>query len=125
MGSGHFRLKLHQFIFASFNRIGFKLIRTKNIDKIISEGSIIHLCRQGGKRDQQTFVHAFLPEEKLLTISCITPSVDSSGRWTSQNRTLIIRTTDLEEAFRSLLTEPVPINPPKEVPQIEVDVAIE
>jgi hypothetical protein len=92
---------------------------------MISEGSIIHLCRQAGKRDQQTFIHAFLPEEKLFTISCITPALDSSGRQTSQNRTFIIRTADLEEALRPLLTEAVPINPPKELKEINVTLEIE
>lgn len=125
MGSGHFRLKLGQFIFSSFNRIGFRLIKSRGLDKIISEGSVIHLCRQGGKRDQQTFIHAFLPDEKLLTISCITPTLDSSGRNTSQNRTIIINTTELEEIFKQLLTANIPLQPPKELDEINVTLEFE
>jgi len=125
VGLGHFRIKVGQFIFASFNRIGYKLIKSHGLDKIISEGSIIHLCRQGGKRDQQTFIHAFLPNEKLLTISCITPALDSSGRQTSQNRTLIIKTTDIEEALKPILTENMPTNPPKELIEIKLKLEVD
>ena len=125
MDTRNFRLKLSQFLFASFKWVGFKLVKSKDLDKIISEGSIIHLCRQAGKRDQQTFIHAFLPDEKLFAISCITPAQDSSGRTTSHNRTLLFRTTDLEEALKPLLTEQPPLTPPKQLGEICVKVEVE
>lgn len=125
MVSGDFRLKIAQFLFASFNRIGYKLIKSHGLDKIISEGSTIYLCRQAGKRDKQTFVHAFLPAEKLLTISCITPDHDSSGRQTSHNRTIVISTLDLEQLLKPVLTEEIPLGPPKELPEIRVNLKIE
>ena len=120
-----FRLKVAQFLFASFNRIGYRLVKSHALDHIISEGSTIYLCRQAGRRDKQTFVHAFLPEEKLFTISCITPDHDSSGRLTSHNRTAIISTLALEEALKPVLTAPIPLNPPKELPEIHVKLEIE
>lgn len=91
----------------------------------MANDNVIYLCSKAGKRDEQTFIHAFLPNEKLFTISCITPGTDSSGRPTSHNRTFIIRTIDLEEALKPLLTEPIPLNPPKELREITVTMAIE
>jgi hypothetical protein len=123
--SGNIRLKLGQFLFASFNRTGYKLIKSRNLDKFISQGSIIYLCSKGGKRDEQTFIHAFLPEEKLLAISCVTPALDSSGRPTSRNRTVIINTRDLEEAVKPLLIEEIPISPPKELTEITLQISVE
>jgi len=124
LDSGNFRLKLTQFIFASFNRIGYRLIKSKDVDSKISEGTIIHLCRQAGRKDEQTFVHSFLPNEKILAISCITPSLDSSGRATSQNRTVLIDTRDLEEIVRSYLTAEVPMSLPKQLDEISLDVDV-
>lgn len=124
MDSQRLRLKLGQFLFASFDRVGYKLVKSHGLDETISEGSIIHLCRQSGKREEQTFVHAFLPNEKLLTISCITPALDSSGRPTSRNRTVIINTRDLEEAFKPLLTAEFPLAPPKHLEQVTVEMEV-
>lgn len=124
MDTQRVRLKLGQFLFASFDRVGYKLVKSHGLDESISEGSIIHLCRQSGKRDEQTFVHAFLPTEKLLAISCITPALDSSGRPTSRNRTVIINTRDLEEAFKPLLTCEFPLAPPKHLEQVTVEMEV-
>jgi len=124
MGAEHI-LKIRQFLFASFNRIGYKLVKSHELDKVISEGSIIHLCRQAAKRDEQTFVHAFLPDEKLLTISCITPALDSSGRNTTHNRTVIINTVEIENALKPYLSSPIPMQPPKELPDIHVALEFE
>jgi len=122
---GHARIKLGHFLFASFNHIGYRLIKSHDLDKTVSEGSIIHLCRQSGRRDEQTFVHSFLPTEKILSISCITPALDSSGRTTSHNRTVTISTSDLEEALRPILTSAVPFNPPKQMDQVTLHMQVE
>lgn len=122
MDSGNFRLKLTQFMFASFSRIGYRLVKSKDVDAKVSEGTIIHLCRQSGRKDEQSFVHSFLPNEKILAISCITPSLDCSGRPTSQNRTVLIDTRDLEEIVRSYLTAEVPMTLPKQLDEISLDV---
>lgn len=122
LDSEHFRLKLSQFLFASFNKTGYKLCKSKDLDAKISEGSMIHLCRQGGKRDEQTFIHSFLPNEKILAISCITPALDSIGRPTSQNHTILIDTRNLEELVKPYLTAEVPLMPPKHLEEILLEV---
>lgn len=124
MGSSDVRLTLKQFLFASFNHVGFRLVKGKNLDDIICEGSVIHICRQAGRRDQQTFLHTFLPKEKVLAVSCITPATDNSGRDTSHNWTILLDTRQLEDALRSLLTRGIPLSPPKELPEITVKLEI-
>ena len=115
-------MKLAQFMFASFNRIGYRLVKSKDVDSKVSEGTIIHLCRQGGRKDEQTFVHSFLPNEKILAISCITPALGSDGRVTSQNRTVLIDTRDLEEIVKPYLTAEVPMSLPKQLDEIILEV---
>jgi len=116
-----FRLKIHQFLFASFNPKGYKLVKCGDLNKLMSDDSIIYLCRKGGHRDQQTFIKAFLADENLFTISCVTPYLDSAGRATSSTRTIIINTEELQEAFMPLLTADLPVNAPKSLEEVEVE----
>ena len=124
MDSGNFRLKISQFLFASFLRVGYKVAKSIDVDSKINDGIIVHLCQKGGIKGEQTFVHSFLPNEKILAISCITPSLGSDGRPTSQNRTILIDTRDLEEIVKSFLTAEVPISLPKQLDEIAINVEI-
>lgn len=79
-------MKLEHFLHYSKNGVGYRLIKTPRLDKILSDNSRHYLCRLDGVTPTQTF----LPEEQMVAISYFDYTLDEYNRRNTWNHTILI-----------------------------------
>lgn len=84
------QIRCEQFIYAPFNGVGYKLIGTPHLTHIIGSKSLSYLKRLSDSRQ------TYLPHEKLVAITHVTPTRDNAGRQATFNHTILI---PLQEYF--------------------------
>lgn len=90
-----------QFIFGQFGKLGYKFLKTADLNQRLSESSIIELCRQGGGLKKEIVQARFLDNENMVAISYLKPTSDEMDRSGIWNHTILIHINDYLQ-----LTEP-------------------
>ena len=82
-------IKLEQFIYGSFNKVGYRQVTSPNTHKIIGEDSFKYLRELKGEGVIQTL----LPEN-VVAVSFLRSDSDDFGRKTVWNHTILIPIED-------------------------------
>lgn len=89
-------MECEHFVYAPFNGVGYKLIKSSGVDNLITRKSLRHLKQLSGASPVQTW----LPE-KVVAISYLARRKDDHGRDAVYNHTILV---GIEDYFR--------LNPP-------------
>jgi len=78
------------FIYGIFDNSGYKLLRSPNLSKVLSDENLHTLRSLGNEATQETFFQVWFPKEQLLALSYVKPTDDEYGRKVAWNHTIIL-----------------------------------
>jgi len=82
------------FIFAHWKGMGYRLIKSPGLDKLVSRQTLTYLCHIGNNLEKEARVQVWLPSENLIAICYLRPEKDEYGRRTIWNHTILIDISD-------------------------------
>ena len=78
------------FVYALFDGIGYKLIKTRNVVRILGDRNVSYLAHLGDRLDGDAYIQIWWPTEKAVTVSYVSPRHDEYGRKGVWNHTIIL-----------------------------------
>lgn len=113
------------FIYALFNVGAYRLIKSPDAEKLLSEENFSRLCHLTDKIQKPEEQAQWFPDENVLAISFLRPTTDEYGRKGGWNHTILIKVVDY-----CVLTDPVALfrrhfirefgNPPEMLQPLQV-----
>lgn len=86
-------IECEHFVYGPFPNVGYKLIKSSGVDKLLTAERINYLCRLT-PNNKQRVVMAWLKEEDLVSISYIQKTQDDYGRTGVWNHTVLVKVRD-------------------------------
>lgn len=117
-------IQIERFIYAAFNGVGWRFIKTPRIIEWLSEKSLEHLMRQGTTKETVTQT---LLENGKIAYSYLRPIIDELHRASMYNYTIILKTEDLlkllnaENFIEKFLIKNM-ARPPEKLEPIQIEV---
>jgi hypothetical protein len=84
-----------QFIYALFDKGGYKLYKSPLVDKLLNTKSVYQLCHIGDKLQGNAVIQMWWPTEHVITVSNIVPmQLDQYNRKGVWNHTVLMKVED-------------------------------
>ena len=83
-------LRLDHFIYALFNRVGYKLLKTDGVSKQVCDATLHYLQNVGAHVKSEAYIQVYWPNENVLSVSLVKPVTDEFGREGVWNHTILV-----------------------------------
>ena len=83
-------ITLEHFIYGYFPGVGYKLIKSPGVDKLLTNSMLNLLCHLGNGTKKEIRIQVWLRNENLVSISLIKPVTDEYGRSCVWNHTILV-----------------------------------
>lgn len=87
-------IQCEHFYFGLFNGIGIKLVKTSNVDKLLTQARLNELCHIGDKLRKNADLQNWLQPEGILALSHIEITFDEYNRKGVKNHTVLLDAKD-------------------------------
>lgn len=88
-------IQAEHFIYALFNKSGYKCLKSPLVDKLLNQKSIYQLCHIGDKLEGNAVIQLWWPSEHVISVSNIVPmQKDQYNRKGVWNHTILLKIED-------------------------------